>query len=49
MRGQTPEMQERIKSMKRLMSQGLITGISNLKDYDQSQGREFGDPVSDED
>ena len=48
MRGQTPEMQERIKSMKRLMSQALITGISNLKDYDQSQGREFGDPVSDE-
>ena len=47
MRGQTPEMQKRIKSMKRLMTQALITGVSNLKDYEEKQGREFGDTVDD--
>ena len=47
MRGQTPETQERIKSMKRLMGQALITGVSNLKDYEEKQGREFGDTVDD--
>ena len=29
------------------MGQALITGVSNLKDYEEKQGREFGDTVDD--